>query len=168
MKGAHIIATHAELSLNGLYRWGLSRTVNRQGKTAMWIGINPSTADAELDDHSIRKLYGFGDLLGVRTWLVGNLCAFRATDVRELAKVEDPVGSSCDHYLARMIERADLIIAGWGKVDKLPRRLYGRPDEVLRLVRAAGKEMMCWGVNSDGSPRHPLMLSYETQLEPWS
>jgi hypothetical protein len=159
--------TFADISKCGHYRWLLGRSFAREGVTALWIGVNPSTADERVDDQSIRKLYGFGDRLGVNHWLVANLFAYRATDVRELAKVSDPVGHSCNNYLLSAIGRAELIIAGWGRIDKVPANLRYRVDEVVALVHQRGKQLMCWGTCDDGSPRHPLMLSYSTPLEVW-
>lgn len=168
MKPMTVITSYAELSLDGLYRWKLGRVVDRPGKVALWIGVNPSTADAEQDDQSIRKLYGFGMKLGVREWMVGNLFAYRATNVNELAQVRDPVGLACDSYLEFMIERADLVIAGWGRIDKVPSDLRHRVDEVVKLVHDQGKQLMCWGTCQDGSPRHPLMIPYTTRLGLWN
>lgn len=167
MKTMNLLSLSAELSLDGRYRWTLSRTLGKPGRTALWIGVNPSTADAEKDDHSIRKLYGFGERLNIRTWWVGNLFSYRATDVNELALVQDPVGPGSDYYLTDMIKEADLVIAGWGRIDKVPPHLRYREAEVIALVHKEGKQLMCWGTCQDGSPRHPLMVPYSTNLEVW-
>lgn len=167
MTEAKVLMSSAELSLDGLYRWKLGRIVTQGDKIALWIGVNPSTADAEYDDQSIRKLYGFGERLGIREWMVGNLFAYRAADVNELAHAPDPVGVACDTYLREMVNRADLVIAGWGRIDKVPSALRHRVTEVVQLVNQAGKQLMCWGTCQDGSPRHPLMIPYTTPLEMW-
>jgi hypothetical protein len=133
----------------------------------MWIGVNPSTADAEIDDQSIRKLYGFAQKLHIGQWLVGNLFAYRATDVNEIAVVPDPVGPGNNSYLVSMIQEAETIVAGWGRADKVPLHLRGRIDEVVELVHSRNKQLMCWGTCQDGSPRHPLMVPYSTRLELW-
>src|SRR3954451_2301972 len=63
-----------------LPRYGAAR--NRQcsdlrggGMSAM---VNPSTADAETDDPTIRKVKGFSERAGYGHIIVGNLFAFRA------------------------------------------------------------------------------------------
>jgi hypothetical protein len=160
-------STSAAISPDGLYRWMLGREFEHPGRTALWVGVNPSTADAEQDDQSIRKLYGFGERLGISKWLVGNLFAYRATDVNELARATDPIGARCDEFLEKMTGQADVVIAGWGRVDKVPQRLRHRVDDVANRIVGTGKNLMCWGTCQDGSPRHPLMVPYSQPLEVW-
>jgi hypothetical protein len=159
----------AVLSPDEAYRYSLVRASNmmRTGKTALWIGVNPSTAHATVDDASIRKLYGFAKVLEIDNWLVGNLFAYRATDVKELAGVEDPVGPDNDGRLRLLMREAQLVIVGWGRADKVPPRLQYRWREIVRMAEEEGCKLMCWGTCSDGHPRHPLMLAYTTPLEPW-
>jgi len=161
------IAKSAILSQDGLYRYSLTRTMREGGLIALWLGINPSTADHLVDDQSIRKLYGFGRKLNVGTWLVGNMFALRATDPRKLATVEDPIGRHNDLYLLEMMNRADLVIAGWGSIGKVPPQFHDRYKGIVSLARGAQKPLKCWGLCRDGHPRHPLMLSYATPLENW-
>lgn len=163
----NVIHRNAQISPDGMYRWRLERLVDTGALTALWLGVNPSTADASIDDQSIRKLYGFGERLNVQRWLVGNPFAFRATRINELREALDPVGPFNDLFLREMIRSADLVIAGWGRIDKVPAGLRGRFDEVIEMVQAYGKVPYCWGTCDDGSPRHPLMLSYDTPLEVW-
>jgi hypothetical protein len=167
MTAKFIQSKGAQLSVCGLYRYKLTRKVGDGGYKALWIGVNPSTADASIDDASIRKLYGFGRRLNVDEWMVGNLFAYRATDVRELAKVDDPVGPNNDGYLAEMIEAADIIFAGWGQIGKVPPRLRHRWRDLLLITQVFDRVMWCWGTCSDGHPRHPLMLPYDTPMVPW-
>jgi len=167
MKRLNVITSFAELSDDGVYRYKLGRVFDWPGKTALWIGVNPSTADAEIDDQSIRKLYGFAEKLQFRRWLVGNLFAYRATDVTELAKAADPIGRANDAYLAEMVDEADVVVAGWGRIDKIPLRLRDRVDQVANMIMSRGRKLCCWGTCQDGSPRHPLMIPYSTRLEPW-
>lgn len=157
----------AVLSDCELYRWRLERSSGLPGPTVLIIGVNPSTADAIEDDQTIRKDMGFGARLGWSRILKGNLCAWRATDVRELARAVDPIGDECDVHLAAMIAEADVVIGAWGPLTKLPKYLRRRHLEVARLVERAGKPIMCFGTAKDGQPRHTLMLAYETPLVEW-
>lgn len=152
--------------IDGPYRYMLNRYLG-PGKTALWIGVNPSTADAEADDQSIRKLYGLGKKDGIGTWYVGNLFAWRATNVKELAAAEDPVGPNCDSHLFNMMLSSDLVIAGWGRIDKVPGRLRRRVHEIAKLTRDSGHLLECWGRCNDGSPVHPLMIPYSSELRLW-
>lgn len=69
----------AIISACGRYRYRLERPGTGPGATAI-IMVNPSTADAELDDATIRKLRGFGARNGWGRLIVGNLFAYRAPD----------------------------------------------------------------------------------------
>lgn len=160
------ISKTAELSHCGTYRYRLDRILC-PGRVAAMIGVNPSTADADVDDHTIRKLLGFADRLSIGHWIVGNVCAYRATDVKKLAAVEDPVGPENEQYLSQIIQSAELVIVAWGTLGKLPPILRGRWRTVVRLANHQSKSLYCWGVAQDGHPRHPLMLSYDTPLVHW-
>jgi len=163
------IATHALLSLDSRYRYKLSRTLRPGGRTALWIGVNPSTADAELDDASIRRLYGFAEQMDVGRWLVGNLFAYRATNVKELAVSDvDPIGPDCDLHLGEMMAEADIVIAGWGRADKVPPKLRNRWRYIVDLASVFSRSpLLCWGLCSDGHPVHPLMIPYTSKLRAW-
>jgi hypothetical protein len=124
-------ASSAIISPCGRYRYRLEREGPGEGRTVV-IMVNPSTADAEQDDATIRKLKGFGARNGWGRIIVGNLFAYRATDVRELAKVDDPFGPRNDWHLHRMIDESSRVIVAWGPSGKLPRYLRNRWREVCR------------------------------------
>lgn len=84
---------HATLSDCGKYRYWLERSWEETGKGFVnWIMLNPSTADAEIDDQTIRKCIGFSKLWGYDGMHVVNLFAFRATDPESLYGCGCPVG----------------------------------------------------------------------------
>jgi hypothetical protein len=152
----------------GLYRYRLEREGPGLDGTAV-IMVNPSTADAERDDATIRKLKGFGARNKWGRIIVGNLFAYRATDVRELAAADDPVGPENDEHLRRIVYSVPLVIFAWGPTSKLPRRLRERWREVDALARRAQQTPMCiGGPAQDGQPRHPLMLPYSADIVPWA
>jgi hypothetical protein len=150
------------------YRYRLDRDLERAGKTAAFIMVNPSTADMTKDDATIRKLIGFSDRLGFGKFIVGNLFAYRATDVKALATAHDPIGPDNDAWLGRIFVDADIHIVAWGPVAKLPRGLMRRRwQDINRMARMAGVPLHCLGTAQDGHPRHPLMLAYSAALQPW-
>lgn len=153
------------MSACGSYRYRLERG---SGETATAIVmVNPSTADATQDDATIRKLRGFGERNGWGRIIVGNLFAYRATDVRELARVADPVGPANDDYLAHIVRHADRVVVAWGPLAKLPSPLRGRWRQVCRLF--GPRPVFSIGVSAnDGQPKHPLMLPYDSPLIPWA
>jgi hypothetical protein len=158
----------AVISPCGKYRYRLERQCEGEGATAI-IMVNPSTADAETDDATIRKLIGFGNRHKWGRIIVGNLFAYRATDVRELGRVDDPVGrpENWQHVTAMMGE-ADRIIAAWGPVSKQPRHLRETWRDVPHRARQWGKGLFSIGAPAKcGHPRHPLMLAYAEPILPW-
>ena len=154
----------AILSECGRYRYRLEREGPGEGTTVV-IMVNPSTADAEIDDATIRKLKGFGARNRWGRLVVGNLFAYRATDVRELARVADPIGPDNDIHLLDMFFEADRVIFAWGRNNKVPAPLSVRWRSIWALTHL---QPMCFGVCADGHPKHPLTLDYRTPLVEWS
>ena len=150
----------------GLYRYRLERQCEGDGMTLV-VMVNPSTADATNDDATIRKLLGFGNRNQWGRIIVGNLFAYRATDVRDLGQVDDPVGPENNAHLWRMCCAADRVICAWGPVKKQPRIWQGlRWRKFIEIagsipLYSIGEPAQC------GHPKHPLMLPYESQITPW-
>lgn len=157
------LETSAVLSEDGVYRYKLLRRWGR-GPTIYWIMLNPSTADASLDDPTIRRCRGYSELWGYGGMEVFNLFAFRATHPVELLVASDPVGPMNDHYLAQIPVKDSRIIVAWGN--------YGHlfPDRVNRVWWVLGGfgEIECLGFTKNGQPRHPLMLSYSVKPQSWT
>lgn len=150
------------------YRYRLERELGMFGPVGAFLMVNPSTADAELDDHTIRKVRGFASRLGWSRVIVGNVFAYRATDVSELALVPDPIGPENSQHLSRMLMEADRVICAWGALQKLPERLRGQWRSVAQVAKELEKPLECLGTVKDGHPKHPLMVSYSVQVELWS
>jgi hypothetical protein len=154
----------AILSPCGQYRPRLDREIQAEGITVLLVGVNPSTADATVNDATIRKDMGFGRRLGWARIMKGNVFDWRATDVGELARVPRPVSAANLAHLARMGAEADLIVPCWGRRDKVPRALHYQIDFTLEFLRALGKPLKCFGLTAGGDPLHTLMLGYDTPL----
>jgi len=154
----------------GQYRYRLERRVSEgEGKTLAVVMVNPSTADAENDDPTIRKVQGFARLAGYTRVIVGNLFAFRSTDIKGLATVADPRGGQTNNeHLARMMAEADDVLFAWGPVAKVPKQWRNRWTTVAQLADRAGKRPLCIGVANDGHPRHPLMVAYAVSMAQWA
>ena len=119
--------------------------------TVLFVMLNPSTADAETDDPTIRRCAGFARRWGFRELAVANLFALRATNPRELWRASDPVGPENDQHLVEMSSRADAVIAAWGA-----HGVYrNREQHVLRLLNGTVEYL---GLTKQGHPRHPLYL----------
>lgn len=157
----------AVISQCGQYRYRLERTIGMFGPVAAVIMVNPSTADAVTDDATIRRVIGFGKRFGWSRVIVGNVFAYRSTDIRGLASVEDPLGPENSHHLRAIFNEADIAVVAWGPLSKLPRNLRDGWQNVRAVADETGAELRCLGCAQDGHPRHPLMLSYSSELAEW-
>lgn len=154
----------AVLSPCGTWRYRLDREVAAEGIVIAYFGINPSTADATVEDSTTKKWRGFTVRNGGRKYIAVNPFAFRATNVAELESAADPIGPENDAYISAVIEEADLLVPCWGSRDKLPKALRARLNTLLSMLRKSGKPMRVFGWTKSGDPIHPLMLGYDTQL----
>jgi len=159
--------TEAYISDDRLFRYWLLRVWDPSLPLFALIGSNPSTADENKDDHTIRKEIGFGTRLGFGGLLKLNIGAYRATNPKDWASSADPfgAGNSIDSLQGYLIKFAPhLVVAAWGKPCLCSERGRARAAEVGKNILG----MKCWGRNADGSPKHPLMLPYTAVLEPFN
>lgn len=162
----------AVISECGTYRYRLDRDVQPDGMVFAYFGINPSTADASLDDATVRKWRGFTERNGGRKFIVGNVFSYRATDVRELDRANRAhlkvQGSDHDGHIVQIIADADILVPCWGNSSKVDRNLRPLVGQLLSTLIASGKPVMHFGTTNTGDPKHPLMLGYESSpLIPW-
>lgn len=149
----------ALISPCGIYRYWLQRLWDETRPPCAFIMLNPSTADATVDDATIKRVVGFSRTWGFGGVNVYNLFALRATDPNELLKHPDPVGPDNDAYLAQ-IPRTAVIIAAWGNGGSFKRRdLAVRRMFLGRLSRL--------GATNKGQPPHPLYQPGTKMYEPF-
>lgn len=165
--GTNAAGRSAVVSACGKYRYRLEREVATEGPTFAYFGINPSTADATIDDATVRKWIGFTKVNGGRRFIVGNVFAYRSTDVKGLTLAGDPYGPENPMHLNQIIEDADILVPCWGDRKKLDRRLQSNFDWIKARFLVSGKPVMTFGFTSSGDPKHPLMLGYKTPLIDW-
>jgi hypothetical protein len=144
----------------GKYRYHLYRKLGEGQRAVPFIMLNPSTADHEVDDPTIRKVMGF-----VRRWdcdelHVVNLFAFRATKPADLRAATDPVGPENREWLRRAVELTcnGLVVCAWGAHGAY----LGQDKAVLAWIGGLCRPM-CLGLTQDGHPRHPLYVPYSAE-----
>ncbi len=154
------VKSDASLSKCGNYRYSLMRRWD-QGSPLRFVMLNPSTADATVDDPTIRRCMGFARREGCAALIVVNLYAYRSTDPKALLTCTDPVGPVNDEILwAHLISaRAGQtpVVAAWG-VNAEP----GRAADVVALV--PGVDWRCLGMTKRAAPRHPLYVRGDQPL----
>ncbi|MDE2906063.1 MAG: DUF1643 domain-containing protein [Acidobacteriota bacterium] len=142
------------------YRWTLERDLDNllapTKKHVLVCGLNPSTADAERDDPTSRRVIGFARREHATRLTMVNMYAARTTDPKGLKDFEDPIGPANDETITAAARDADLIIAAWGK----PPGKDGeaRAKRVLELLTAAGDVYRLGPATKEGHPPHPLYL----------
>jgi len=130
------------------YRYALWRTWDDSKPYAMFIGLNPSTADETEDDPTIRRCIGYSKSWGFGGLCMVNLFAFRATEPRDLMSSKEPVGCENDLWIKRLANDAGVIVAAWGNDGSF----MGRSE----MVTASLTDLKCLKMNKTGEPAHPL------------
>lgn len=146
----------------GQYRYQLVRKPRiemPEKTTALFIMLNPSTADASLDDPTIRRCRAFADFWGCAGITVANLYALRATNPEELLKHTDPIGPENDEYLVRLVREYGDVVCAWGN-----NAMKDRADYFIRMALKHNSRLWCLGVNKNGAPKHPLYIKADTKL----
>lgn len=146
----------------GNYRYSLARIWDRKKPQVTLIMFNPSRADAEIDDPTIRRCTNFARSWNFGTLEVVNLFAYRTASPQQLRQLADPIGQECDRYLLAAVDRAASVVLAWGNNGKL----YNRDRSVLRLL-ARYRSLYCLGYTQQGQPRHPLYLPRDLHLVPF-
>lgn len=141
------------------YRYGLWRNWIGGEGFAMFVGLNPSTADETADDPTIRRCIGFAKAWGYAGLCMTNLFAFRATEPKEMLRAADPIGPGNDDALCRLANYAGVIIAAWGA--------HGTHLGRDRTVRSMLPKLHYLRLTKDGHPGHPLYLPKTLVPQPW-
>ena len=152
--------SNAVISACGCYRYQLTRQWDTHLSTVVFVMLNPSTADASINDPTIRRCINFARSWGFGGLKVVNLFAWRATKPAELKMVADPVGPDNDYYLLKAFAQAPATVVAWGTNAPVT-----RVQEVGRLLQAATIGPQCLGATQMGHPRHPLYVPSIKQLE---
>ncbi len=155
----------AEISKCGKYRYELSRRWGDKDGVVVWVMLNPSTADASVDDPPIRRCMKFTHRFGFEALKVVNLFAFRSSDPRKLKDESDPVGPGNEYRVLNALVEGSRVIVAWGAL-KLPMPTIMR--RVIWGIEQDGHKLECLGKTKDGSPRHPLYLRNDAPVIPWS
>ena len=145
------------------YRYSLGRMVSDLDGTVCFILLNPSTADSEYDDATVRRCIGFCQDWGFGNLQIVNLFSLRATSPKKLPRARNPVGKLGDSSITAACKTSHRIVAGWGNHGGL----QARSSEVLKLLFPFREKLFCFGLTSLGEPRHPLYLKKTALLIPF-
>jgi hypothetical protein len=136
------------------YRHSLGRHWDRDKGYVLFIGLNPSTADAAKDDPTIRRCIRFARDWGYGGMKMCNLFDWRATKPKNVPRDSFAVSEFNDPMLRVSVAQAGIVIAAWGNVPWADARI----TEVRRTVFCEEKRWYTLGLLKSGFPRHPLYV----------
>lgn len=166
----------ASLSKCGTWRWMLARIWDDARPLLVYILLNPSTADDERDDPTVKRCVRFAELLGYGGIVIVNLYAFRSSNPLEVAAnaellgfdrdpLDHAVGPDNDRWIADVAGgklwpgRGRRVIAAWGATfggERNPKPWHvRRVAQVRALLEDLGVELWCLDVTAAGDPKHP-------------
>ncbi len=139
------------------YRYALWRIWKREADHLMIIGLNPSTADAQNDDPTIRRCIQFARDLGFGGVFITNLFAYRATFPSDLFKAHEPAGPLNTFFLSEFKNLVTTVLIAWGNHGTF----LEQNKKVLKLI----ENPYCLNINKSGEPAHPLYLKKSETLK---
>lgn len=178
----------AMLSMDHAHRYWLRRewtdliTGDQRQSRRLFVMLNPSTADAEQDDPTIRKCVGFAKRDGAGAMGVVNLFSVRETEplrlMRSLSYQRPGNATDSDSaleagFMWAAARPGGLVVCAWGKppwADATDRSVglkramlkeqAGRIMRVAGLAETYGLQLFALDHTADGWPRHPSRLPY--------
>jgi hypothetical protein len=165
---AIFVRKSAIISSCGLYRYELRRQWDDTLPPYVSGMLNPSIADAEIDDPTIKRNWQRAEASGCGSLVVWNLGAGRATNPEDWMAMSDPIGPENDDHIRRILaecrERNGIALVGWGAHGSFK----GRDKAALRIAAEIGVRLRCLGATKTGQPRHPLYIAQGQPLVEWA
>ena len=145
------------------YRYSLTRVWDPDGRRALFVMLNPSTATEVQNDPTVERCERRARALGFGAFRVTNIFAWRDTDPRKMRAAADPVGPQNDTTIAQSALWADQIVCAWGTHGAH----LGRGEAVERLLRDTKCPLYHLGLSKAGHPKHPLYIAYSELPKLW-
>ena len=143
----------------------------RGEKPLICIGINPSTAQPDHLDNTLKSVQRIALGNGFDSFLMFNVYAQRATDPNTMEKVCNPMlhreNMEAFSYVLSL-SKSPAVWAAWGSV--IEKRPYLRAclRDLLAIGKDRGASWYCAGaITKKGHPHHPLYLRKDEVLKPF-
>lgn len=130
--------------------------------TVTFLLNNPSTADALVDDPTVRRGVGYMETWEFNRLRFLNTNPARATKPSNAWMPPEHVLALNDQYIRIAAADSAMIVLAWG--DKVNPQLARRAYNVLR---DEGVAVWVLGLTNGGIPRHPLYLKKDLLPTPW-
>lgn len=155
---------NATISPCGAYRYWLGRLWDDTKPIMIFVMLNPSTADAEHDDPTIRRCISFAQREGCGSIGVINLYALRTPSPKNLFDFRgDRQGPENYNYWRAILDThtpGKKIVCAWGAQTEAGTMGQG----FVKAANIHGVPLYCLGVTSSGAPRHPLYVKGDQPL----
>ena len=143
----------------------------RGQKPLICIGINPSTAQPDDLDNTLKSVQRISLGNGYDSFLMFNVYAQRATDPDAMEKVCNPLlhreNMEAFRYVLSLSD-SPAIWAAWGAVIEKRGYLKDCLRDMLDIGRKYGAQWYCAGaITKKGHPHHPLYLRKDEKLRPF-
>lgn len=144
----------------GRYRYRLWRIWDLVLPTIGWCLKNPSTASADEEDPTSRRVIDYSQRWGGGSCLIVNPVAWVETDPRKVPEAERTLVQVENLYHLVYANRVcEYVVGGWGA--GTPERLCAGMREVF------GPKLRYLDLTKSGEPKHPLYLSAELLPKPF-
>lgn len=150
---------NAVFSEDRKYRYSLGRIWKTTNPMVAFIGLNPSTADENVDDPTIRRCIRYADSWGFGGLYMVNLFAFRATNPTCMMCEPSPVGPRNDWHITSVSGFCNLTVAAWGNHGIH----LGRSAEVRKIIQ----DPHYLTLTKSGEPGHPLYFKKDLKPLEW-
>ena len=135
------------------YRYALFRIWDAESPSIMFIGLNPSTANEQDNDPTIRRVMSFA-----KDWQYGSVCmlnlfALVSPNPKDLLTCDDPIADN-DTWLENTATKCNVVVFCWGA--------FPQAKERAKKIMGMFPDAICLGINKDGSPKHPLYIHGDT------
>jgi len=148
-------------SLDRIYRYSLKRIWIEAKPFVLFVCLNPSTADENVDDPTIRRCIKYAADWGYGGMVMVNLYGYRSTDQSKLYKVRDPIGPHNDIHIRRNNQLSGITVVAWGVAGN--KNKNHRAEKVFSMI----KNPHYLELTKDGFPKHPLYLKKDLKPKPY-
>lgn len=137
------------------YRYQLNIEWDSTRPKAMCIGLNPSTANEVDNDPTINRLIGILKNNGYGGFIMTNLFGLVSPYPEDLRVCPDPIKET-DKWMVDAHSKCQDVIFCWGN--------FKQAEHRQKIIKCRYPDALCFGINSNGSPKHPLYLKSNTQV----
>ena len=141
--------------------------------SCVFVMLNPSTADGEDDDPTIRRCVAYAKAWGYDRLEVVNLFAYRATkpaDLLALSHHDEPWGPNNKEHVTAAVARAGIVVCAWGANGSHMAQGETVLGWILEAAELDGREIPVCALKLTlfGHPAHPLYLRRNEKPVPFS